>query len=191
MDAETLQAVHRYGAVLSVLATIGGVLASVVGGPLEPLVLPLGFFGPLCGFYFVGAALESNPTYRVLGEELLRGVVWYGASIFGWAFIITSAAAVPATPATVLGLPAVTALALVLLVAGVRHATGLDLQIQSEGGQLLVTITGVVVGGFVVLYATFVEGWSPLLPVLYVLATAAGLILWRRHLANGRTRVEE
>lgn len=181
MDAETFVAIHRYGAVLSVVAIGVAIVAIVVGGPLEPLIFPFGFFGPLCGFYFVGGVLEAYPRYHVLGEELMRGVVWYGGSLLGWALILTESTVLPATPVTALGLPAVTALGLSLVMVGLRRATGYDLKVQTEGGQLLVAFTGAIVGGFIVLYAILVEGQSPLLVVVYVLATAGGLVIWRWH----------
>ncbi|MFB6084424.1 MAG: hypothetical protein ABEJ94_09285 [Halorientalis sp.] len=181
MDVETFRSIHRYGAILSVVAVFGAVLAVVVGGPVQSLVFPLGFFGPLCSFYFVGAVLDDHPEYYVVGEELMRGVAWYGMSIFGWAFVLSSDTPVPATPATVLGLPAGTALAICLATIGVRHSTGLDLKVQTAGGQLLSVITGAIVGGFLVLYTILVQGQSPLLVVLYVIAVLVGVFIWWRH----------
>jgi hypothetical protein len=181
VDYQTFRTIHRYGAILSVLAIVGAVLAIVIGGPLAPLVLPLGFFGPLAGFYFIGAVLEEYPAYRILGEELMRGVVWYGGSLLGWAFILTESTTIPTTSATTMGLPPVTALALSLIMVGIRRTTGLDLKVQTEGGQLLVLVTGGFVGGFIVLYLVLVGGRSPLLAAVYVLATGAGLFIWRRN----------
>lgn len=179
MDVQMFRALHRYGAILSIVAIIGAVFAYLIGDILTPLVFPLGFFGPLSGFYFIGAVLESDPKYHILGEELMRGVVWYGGSLLGWSFILTSSTVLPATPVTVLGLPAITALILTLLMTGIRTVSGLDLKVQSEGGQLLIAITGAIVGGFIVLYSILVEGWSPLLFLVYILATAGGLLAWR------------
>ena len=179
MDVETFRAIHRYGAIISILAIAGAVMAALVGGPLTPLLFPLGFYGPLTGFYFFGGVLEDYPKYRVLGEELLRGVVWYGGSLLGWAFILSESTVLPSTPATVLGLPAVTALGLVFVMVGIRRMTGLDLKVQTEGGQLLIMVTGVFVGAFIVFYAVLVGGFSPLLLVVYALATLAGLLIWR------------
>jgi hypothetical protein len=181
MDVETFRTIHRYGAMLSVVAILGAIVAIVVRGPLTPLMFPLGFFGPLGGFYFIGGVLEENPTYRVLGEELMRGIVWYGGSLLGWSFILTESTVLPATPVTVLGLPAITALVLSLGMVATREATGLDLKVQTDGGQLLVAITGAIVGGFIVLYAVLVEGQSPWIGLFYVVATGAGFVLWRRH----------
>lgn len=143
--------------------------------------LPLGFFGPLAGFYFIGGVLEESPKYHVLGEELMRGVVWYGGSLLGWAFILTESSMLPATPVTALGLPALTALGLSLGMVATRQLTGLDLKVQTEGGQLLVAITGAFVGGFVVLYVVLVENRSPLLAAVYLFATVGGFLTWRRH----------
>lgn len=77
-------------------------------------MFPLGFFGPLSSFYFIGGVLEEDPTYRILGEERMRGAVWYGESLLGWTFILSSSMVLPSTPVTVLGLPALTALGLSL-----------------------------------------------------------------------------
>lgn len=180
MDLETFRAIHRYGAMLSLVATAVAVAAFVLRGPDSFVGMFLGLLGPLCSFYFVGAVLQDSARYRVLGDELLRGVVWYGASLFGWSVVVTSSDGVPATPATAFGLPAITALAIALGMVGVRHLTGLELKVQTEGGQLLVAITGAIVGGFVVLYLVLVEGYAALLVPAYVLATVVGLLLWRR-----------
>lgn len=187
MDAETVRTIHRYGAILSILATVGAVVAALVGGPLSWLVFPLGFYGPLSGFYFVGGVLVDRPGYTVLGEELLRGVVWYGASLFAWAMILGSSSVLPVTAWTVLGLPALTALAISLAMVAIRSWTGLDLKVQSEGGQLLVVVTGAVVGGFLVLYGILAQGRSALLAVAYLLAVGVGVLIWRRHWAESRT----
>lgn len=181
MNADTIRRVHRYGAVLSVVAIAVAVAGFALQGPDSFVGLLFGFLGPLCGFYFVGSVLQETVTTYDIGAEFLRGVVWYGASVFGWSLLITSSDVLSATPFTAVGLPALTALALTLAMVGVRRATGLDLTVQSEGGQLLVAITGAVVGGFVVLYLVLVVGESPLLVPVYVLATAVGVLFWRRH----------
>jgi len=183
MDVATFRAIHRYGAILSVVAIVGSVVAYLVGGPFSVLALPLGFLGPLCGFYFVGAVLEDrqDPTYQILGEELMRGVVWYGGSLFGWSIILSSSTLLPATPVTVLGLPAVTALCLVSVMVGLRRGTGLDLKVQTESGQLLVFVTSAIVGGFLVLYAVLVDGQSALLVPAYLFAVGVGALVWRRN----------
>jgi hypothetical protein len=186
MDASAIRAIHRYGAVCSVVAIALAVVAFAVRGPDSFLGLIFGFAGPLCGFYFVGAVLQGTTEYSDLGEELMRGVVWYGASLFGWSFIVTSSDALSATPFTAVGLPALTALGLTLATVAVRRVTGLDLTVQTEGGQLLVAITGTVVGGFVVLYLVLVNGESLLLVPAYALATAVGLLDSRRHWGRER-----
>jgi len=45
MDVQTFRALHRYGAILSIVATIGAVFAYLIGDILTPLLFPLGFFG--------------------------------------------------------------------------------------------------------------------------------------------------
>lgn len=134
MEASTFRAGHRSGAVLSVVALVAAALAYAVGDPVAVLVFPLGFAGSLGGFYFAGAVLEDSPRYDVLGEELLRGVVWYGASLVGWSIAIASSPALPATPPTVLGLPLLTALGTCLVMVAIRTATGRDLQAQTDRG---------------------------------------------------------
>lgn len=191
MDLKTFQSIFRYGAVLSVVAMIGAVLAYVIGGPLAPLVFPLGFLGPLCGFYFIGGVLEDSPKYDVLGEELLRGVAWYALSLFGWAFILSSSALISATPVTVLGLPAVTTLIICLTMVGIRRSTGLALKVQTEGGQLLAIVTGAIVGGFLVLYAILVQGQSPLFVGLFAIAVIVGVVIWRRHWHQKQTDTQQ
>lgn len=191
MDATRLRTLHRIGAVLSLGAIVGAVVAAAVGGPFALLVFPLGFLGPLCGFYFVGGVLEDVPKYRVLGEELLRGVVWYGASLFGWSLLLTSTSALSATPTTALGLPAVTALALSLLLFAVRKTTDRDLKVKSRSGQRFVLVSALVVGGGLVLYAVTVQDASLLLVPLYGLAAVVGVLVWWRrwrrvHAVTGR-----
>lgn len=181
MDVDTFRRIHRYGATLSVVAIAVAAVAFALRGEDSFVGTVFGLLGPLGAFYFVGAVLQDTSRYRVLGDELLRGVVWYGGSLFGWSLIVTSSDAVPATPVTAFGLPALTALGLSLAMVGLRRLTGLELTVQTEGGQLLVAITGAIVGGFVVGYLVLVEGRSPWLGPVYVLATVAGLALWRYH----------
>lgn len=114
MDVETVRRIHRYGVVASFVAIAVAVVGFALRGEDSFVGLLFGFLGPLCGFYFVGAVLQDTSEYRLVGDELLRGVVWYGASVFGWSLVITSADLFPATPFTAVGLPALTALGLSL-----------------------------------------------------------------------------
>lgn len=177
MNVDRFRALHRYGAVLSLALTVVAVVAFALDGP-ESLVLFCGFAGPLGGFYFVGAVLEDSRRYRVVGEELLRGVVWYFVSLIGWSVLVTSSD-LPATAITGVWLPALTALGLTLSMVALRRVTGSDLMVQSEGGRLLVAVGGGVVGGFVVLYLVLVDGRSPWLLVLYAVGSVVGLGVWR------------
>lgn len=186
MDADTIRAVHRYGAVFSALLVGGGIAAFLLKGPDSNLGVLLGLFGPLFGFYFIGAELQYRQKDPVLGEELLRGVVWYFGSLLGWAYITTGSDAIPVTGVIGVGLPAVTAVAIVLGFVAVRRVTGLDLKVSTDSGQLLVSITGSLVGGFLVLYLVLVEQRSWLLVPVYVAATVVGMGYWWRYAFDSR-----
>jgi uncharacterized membrane protein YfhO len=110
--------------------------------------------------HFIGGYLYYTSTYRVLGGEFMRGVAWYFGSLIAWSVIVTTSA-LSATPVTVFGLPAVTALGIALVMVGTRHVTDRDLKVQTEGGQLLVTITGAIAFGFLAQYLVLAEeaGW--------------------------------
>ncbi|MFB6109922.1 MAG: hypothetical protein ABEJ60_03485 [Halodesulfurarchaeum sp.] len=181
MDPETFVAIHRYGAGVSVMAGLVALLAVVAGGPLAVLGPPLAFLAPLGILYFVGGVLEASGRHRIVGEELLRGIVWYGASLFAWAVILNGAPMVPTTIWTFPGLPIVTTAGLVGLLVAIRSWTGLELQVKTAGGSLLHFVGGSVLGGFLVLYAILAQDRSVLLVVLYVVSLVGGWYLWRRH----------
>lgn len=184
MDADRLRALHRFGAVLSLaLVAVGGV-AFALGGP-ETVVLFCGFAGSLGGFYFVGAVLEDSQRFRVLGEELLRGVVWYPASLIAWSVLVTTSD-LPATAVTGLWLPLATALGLSLSMVALRRVTGSDLRVRSESGRVLVAVGGVV-AGFVVLSLVVADGRSPWVLALYAVGTVVGLGVWRLQSHRQRT----
>lgn len=84
------------------------------------------------------------------------------------------------TPFTVYGLPILTALAIVLTMVSIRRETGLGLKATTESSQLLVSILGTVVVGFLVLSLVLAGDHSPVLLPLYALVTAVGLLLQRR-----------
>lgn len=179
VDSTTFRAVHRYGAVLSVAATAVAVLAFAVNGQDSVLGLFLGWAGPLGVFYFGGATLTQTTDHRVVGEELLRGVAWYFGSLVAWSVILTTTDALAASPATVFGLPALTALAIVAVMVATRHVTGRELTVRSPGGQLLVTVTGVVAFGVLALYLVLADhaGWW--LVGLYLVSVPVGVALRR------------
>lgn len=177
MNNSTFRAVHKYGAILSVVGIAIAVLAYVRGG-LNSVIGLFGWVGPLCGFYFIGVHLTYTSSYRVLGEELMRGVAWYFGCLMAWSVIVQTSA-LSATPVTVFGLPAATALGIVLVMVGTRHVTGRDLKVETEAGQLLVTITGAIAFGFLALYLVLsgVAGWW--LFGLYLVSIPVGLALQR------------
>jgi len=184
MNSSTFAAIHKYGAVLSVVGIAIAVLAYVVGGPIGTTAfLFFGWAGPLGLFYFGGAYLvNTNPyasTYRTVGEELMRGVAWYFIALLAWSFIVTETTALSASPATVFALPAATALGISLVMVATRHVTGSELQVQSKGGQLLVMITGAIGFGFLTLYLVLADraGWW--LFGMYLVSLPVGFALWR------------
>lgn len=115
-------------------------------------------FSPLCGFYFIG---ECSKRIRrtTFSARCSCGASSGMEDLFGWSFILPPSTVLSATPATVLGVPAHTALVLSLGMAGIRRASGLDLKVQTDGGQLLVVNTGATVGGFIVLDTVFVDAF--------------------------------
>jgi hypothetical protein len=184
MDSSTFRAIHKYGAMLSVVGTAVAVLAYVLGGPIgTTALLFFGWAGPLGLFYFGGAYLTQTTsytsTYHDLGEELMRGVAWYFVSLIAWSVIAGQTTALSASALTVFGLPSVTALGITLVMVATRHVTGSDLKVQSEGGQLLVQILGGIVFGFLALYLVLADqaGWW--LFGVYLISVPVGIALWR------------
>ncbi|MFB6073084.1 MAG: hypothetical protein ABEJ88_08955 [Halobacterium sp.] len=184
MDPDRFREFHAYGAVASLVAVTGSVAAFALAGPESSAGLLLGLFGSLGAFYFVGSTLSYTSRHRVLGEELLRGVAWYFLALVGWSSVVTTTDELAATPVTVVGLPALTALGVAALFVAVRRATGSELRVQSRGGQLLVAVTGSLAGAFLVGYLVLARGRSPWLAPAYLLATAVGLVVWWRHSEN-------
>jgi len=72
------------------------------------------------------------------------------------------------------------AIAWLLLMVAVRELCGLDLTIQTEGGQLLVAITGAVFGGLLVIYLIVIQDRSVVIGAVYTLATGGGFVFWDR-----------
>lgn len=179
MDGAKLQSLSKYGAILSVIGTCIAVLAYAVNGPNSIVGLFLGWAGPLCGFLFIGSYLAYTTTYRAVGEEFMRGVAWYFASLVAWSVIVTEAATVSASPFTVFGLPALTALGITLVMIGTRYVTGSELKVQTEGGQLLMMITGGIAFGFLALYLSLSEAAGWWVFGLYLVSIPVGLVLRR------------
>lgn len=180
MTGDTIRSIHRWGAVLSAALVGGSVFAFVLEGSASGLGVLLGLFGPLFGFYFVGAELQYSTTFAVVGEELLRGVVWYFGSLVGWAYILTGSETVPVSGVAGVALPAGTAVAIVLGLVAIRYSTGLELKIHSGDGYLLASIAAAFVGGFGVLYLVLVWEYSWVWLPLYVVAMVLALGYWSR-----------
>jgi len=84
VNADTIRRVHRYGAVLSVVAIAVAVAGFALQGPDSFVGLLFGFLGPLCGFYFVGSVLQETVTTYDIGAEFLRWV----APTFGFIGVV-------------------------------------------------------------------------------------------------------
>lgn len=179
MDHSTFRALHKYGAVLSVVGTAVAVIAYAMNGSDSVLGLFFGWAGPLGVFYFGGSYLSFTSSYRVVGEELMRGVAWYFVSLIAWSLIVTQTSVVAASPVTVYGLPALTALGITLVMVATRYVTGSELKVQTEARQLLVLISGGIVLGFLALYLVLADkvGWWFF--GLYLLSIPVGLALRR------------
>lgn len=177
MDSATFEAIHKYGAALSLIGCAIAVLAYATIGSNTVVGLFFGWAGPLGVFYFGGAYLSVSSSYWIVGEELLRGVAWYFGSLVAWSFVVTTNA-LPATSVTVFALPAFTALGIILVMIATRYRTGSELKVETESGQLLVQIVGAIAFGFVALYLVLDghAGWW--LFGLYLLSIPVGLALY-------------
>jgi DNA-binding HxlR family transcriptional regulator len=124
----------------------------------------------------------QHPRVRlILREELLRSIAWVALGLFGWAILVTSSDQLPATVWTVGGLPILTWASLTIGMIGVRLVTGSDFQIQSKEGLHVVSLGGVVLGGFWAVFLIVVLNWSPLLIIgLYSVVTIAYLVVYTR-----------
>lgn len=187
MNAARFRSLHGYGAIASLAALGVATVAIVVPNVDDGVGVLLGLFGSLGSFYFVGAYLTHTTSYRVVGEELLRGVVWYGGSLLGWSLVLDRTSLVAATPATLVGLPGLTAGSVCLALIAIRWSTGRALIVGSDRGFVLATIAGTVLGGVLVLYLVVADGESPWLLPAYALAALAGIVVAKRRRRHRET----
>jgi hypothetical protein len=125
--------------------------------------------------------LQHPRVHLIFREELLRSIAWAGLGLFGWAILVSSSGQLPATVWTVVGLPILTWASLTVGMIGLRLITGTDLQIQSTEGLHIMSIGGVVLGGFWAAFLVFVLDWSPLLVSgLYLFVTIAYLVFYKK-----------
>jgi Fe2+ or Zn2+ uptake regulation protein len=125
--------------------------------------------------------LQHPRVHQIFREELLRSIAWAGLGLFGWAILVSSSSQLPATVWTVVGLPVLTWASLTVGMIGIRLVTGSDLQIQSTEGLHLISVGGVVLGGFWAVFLIFVLDWPPLLTSgVYLFITIAYLVFYRR-----------
>lgn len=125
--------------------------------------------------------LQRPQIRHVLREEFWRSIAWAALSLSGWAIIISSTDQLAANAWTVVGLPILTWASLTVGMIGFRLATGSTLRIQTKEGLHVVTLGGVVIGGFWTVFLIFVPGWSPLFTItVYVLVIGLYLVYYTR-----------
>lgn len=125
--------------------------------------------------------LQHPRVHLIFREELLRSIAWAGLGLFGWAILISSSSQLPATVWTVLGLPILTWASLTVGMVGIRLMTGNDLQIQSTEGLHIISVGGIVAGGFWALFLIFSLDLPPLLiGGLYLSVTVTYLLVYSR-----------
>lgn len=131
--------------------------------------------GPLTQF------LRDPDVRRIISEELWRSVAWAGFALFGWAIIIQASASLDATVWTALGLPVLTWASLTVGMIGTRLTTGHELQVQTLEGLHIVTLGGVLLGGFWAVFLILAFGYSAVLVTgLYVLTVVGfGIYYWQ------------
>jgi len=125
--------------------------------------------------------LHHPRVHLIFREELLRSIAWAGLGLFGWAILISTSDQLPATVWTVVGLPILTWASLTVGMIGIRLITGNDLQVQSTEGLHIISLGGVVVGGFWAVFLIFVLDWPPLLTSgLYLFVTVTYFVFYKR-----------
>lgn len=124
--------------------------------------------------------LQRPRIQEVLREELLRSIAWAALGLFGWAILISSTDRLAANAWTVLGLPVLTWVSLTVGMIGFRISTGVDIQIQTKEGLHVVTLLGVVAGGFWTVFLISVLDWSLLFIGVYMLVVGSYLVYYMR-----------
>ena len=124
----------------------------------------------------------QHPRVRlILREELLRSIGWIAFGLVGWAILVSSSDELPAMVWTVVGLPVLTWASLTIGMIGYRLVTGSDIRIQSTEGLHVLSLCGIVLGGFWSVFLVVVLDWSALLIIgLYISLTVAYLVYYIR-----------
>lgn len=125
--------------------------------------------------------LQRPQVRQVFREEFWRSIAWAAFGLFGWAIIISSTDQLATNAWTVLGLPVLTSASLTVGMISFRLTTGSSLRIQTKEGLHVVTLGGIVLGGFWTVFLIFVLGWSLLFAIgVYVLITGLYLVYYTR-----------
>jgi len=124
--------------------------------------------------------LHHPRVRQIFREEFLRSIAWAGLGLFGWAIVISSSDQLPAIVWTAVGLPILTWASLTVGMIGIRLVTGNDLQVQSTEGLHIMSLGGVILGGFWAVFLIFVLDRSPLLTsTLYLFVTIAYFVFYK------------
>jgi hypothetical protein len=115
---------------------------------------------------------------RLVGEELLRSIVWAGLGMVGWPILVSEVAWLEASVLTVFGLPVLTWAVLTASAIGIRLLTGTELQVRTPAGLSTSLLVGIVCGGVAAVYLAGVQGYSPLGVATAYVAVTAGTLLW-------------
>ena len=124
----------------------------------------------------------EHPRVRsILREELLRSIAWAGLGLFGWAILVTSSAQLSATLWTVVGLPMLTWATLTIGMIGIRLLFGGEFRIQSTEGLHVVSLSGIVIGGFWAAFLIVVPNWPAFLVLgVYLMLTIMYTVYYSR-----------
>jgi hypothetical protein len=115
----------------------------------------------------------NTRLHTILVEEAWRSVVWFGASLFSWAIIITEAPSIQATAGTVLGLPLLTAFAAATLLVGIRLRTGHDIRLSADGAYLA-WVSATLTGALASLYYILALGGTTLVIPAVIVSAVVG-----------------
>jgi hypothetical protein len=120
----------------------------------------------------------STEIRRIVREELLRSIVWFGLGIVGWPILISEFTWLDANVLTVFGLPLLTWAVLTTGMIGVRVSTSTELQVTTPVGLSMSLLVGIMLGGVSAVYLVAVEEYAALPVIIVYAAVTGGTVLW-------------
>lgn len=115
---------------------------------------------------------------RIIREELLRSIAWFGLAIVGWPVLADEVGWLETNVLTVFGLPVLTWAILTAGTVGIRVITARELQVQSLSGWALSLAVGAILSGVGAVYLVTAQGYDPLAVGAGLTTVAVGTILW-------------